>query len=64
MNDNKENNYIIQLVRALAIILVLIHHSIVNLNAGSLYTAFDSIIICFHMPIFFIISGYLFENKK
>ena len=63
MEIKKENDKIIQILRSLAIILVLIHHSIVNVNVDSILTSFDSIIICFHMPIFFLISGYLFELK-
>lgn len=63
MDNEKKKNSIIQVLRALAIILVLIHHSITNINASAFGKTIDNIIICFHMPIFFLISGYLFESK-
>ncbi|MBQ9019158.1 MAG: acyltransferase [Bacilli bacterium] len=64
MKENVKKNNTIQVMRAVAIILVLIHHSISNVKHGVILTSFDNIIICFHMPIFFIISGYLFELKN
>ena len=56
-----KNNETIQILRAFAIILVLLHHSIVNSNVSIIGTNIDNVIICFHMPVFFLISGYLFE---
>lgn len=59
----KKNNTI-QLMRGLAIIVVLMHHSISQISMrGTLLDVLDSILICFHMPTFFVISGYLYERS-
>ena len=54
----------IQLMRGIAIIIVLLHHSISLISGGdgTVLNHLDSLIICFHMPTFFIISGYLYEK--
>lgn len=59
----KKNNTI-QLMRGIAIGVVLMHHSISQISPGGGGTTLndlDSILICFHMPTFFMISGYLYE---
>ena len=56
--QNKNNT-----LQVLAIIVVLIHHSISRTNVGLVLQSIDDILICFHMPVFFIIAGYLYQNK-
>ena len=51
----------IDICRGLAIILVIIGHS--NLETGMAFNL-KSIIYSFHMPLFFVLSGYLFYNIK
>ena len=53
---------IIQIMRGLAIVMVLFHHAISKVEIKEALYVLDQIIICFHMPIFFMISGYLFQN--
>lgn len=59
----KKNNSI-QLMRGIAIIAVLMHHSIsrISVGEGTALDDLDSILISFHMPTFFIIAGYLYER--
>lgn len=61
------NNETIQIMRGIAITVVLVRHAIAQVNAGIILTALEQIIICFHMPIFFVIAGYfraIFLNTK
>jgi len=53
----------IQILRGLSIIVVLISHAIARVEDTVILKNIWQIITCFHMPAFFIISGYLFENK-
>ena len=50
-------------MRGLAIIIVLIRHAIAQVNGDAVLDAAEEIIICFHMPVFFVIAGYLFQKK-
>lgn len=59
---NKNRSSIIQIMRGLAIVMVLFHHAISKVEFKEALYIMDQIIICFHMPIFFMISGYLFQN--
>ncbi|MCC8098052.1 MAG: acyltransferase family protein [Eubacterium sp.] len=61
ITQNKNNT--LQILRGLAIIAVLIHHSISRINEEGILHSIDDIIICFHMPAFFIIAGYLYQKK-
>lgn len=58
----KKNN-IIQVLRGLAIILVLIRHAIAQVNQNNFLYYIEQIIICIHMPVFFLIAGYLYQKK-
>ena len=58
-----EKKQVIQILRALAIIIVLIRHAIAQVSTDVFLNSIESIIICFHMPIFFIIAGYLFNKN-
>lgn len=57
-----EKNKTIQIMRGLAIIIVLIRHAIAQINTDIVLDITKEIIICFHMPVFFVIAGYLFQN--
>ena len=57
-----EKNKTIQIMRGLAIIIVLIRHAIAQVNTDIVLDITKEIIICFHMPVFFVIAGYLFQN--
>lgn len=69
----KNKNYKIVNLRALAIILVVLGHSIIIYKDGwnfyntdrnfQFFKYLDAFIYLFHMPLFFSISGYLFINK-
>lgn len=50
----------IDVTKGLAIISVIIGHTII----GSEFSQFNKIIFSFHMPIFFIISGYLYKSQS
>lgn len=50
-------------MRGIAIVIVILRHAIAQVNAGILLDSIQQIIICFHMPVFFVISGYLFQEK-
>lgn len=63
MNHKDKTRDILQIMRAVAIIIVLVRHGIACVNTGAFLNGMEQIIICFHMPAFFIISGYLFEKK-
>lgn len=52
----------LQVMRGIAIVLVLVWHSISQVNRNSVLNGLGQIIICFHMPIFFVIAGFLFEK--
>ena len=52
----------LQVMRGIAIILVLVWHSISQVNRNPVLNGLGQIIICFHMPIFFVIAGFLFEK--
>lgn len=56
-------NKTIQIMRGLAIILVLIRHSLARVNTDIGLKVIEQIIICIHMPTFFVISGYLFQKQ-
>ncbi len=62
MTTEKKQEF--QIARGLAIIFVLIHHAIAQVNSNVILDSLDYIIICFHMPVFFVIAGYLFEVKN
>lgn len=50
----------IDIARGIAILFVIIGHSLGNYMS----TYFANLIYVFHMPIFFILSGYLYREKK
>lgn len=53
---NKERNIVLDIAKGIGIITVVIAHL--------QYTYFSKYIYWFHMPLFFIISGYLFKKPK
>ncbi len=57
-----EKNKTIQIMRGIAIVVVLIRHAIAQVNTDVLLDAVEDIIICFHMPVFFMIAGFLFQR--
>lgn len=63
MEAEKQKSSALQIMRGLAIILVLVRHAIAQVNADTVLNAVEQIIICFHMPAFFVISGYLFQKN-
>ena len=54
MNDKNKRNEVFDLVRGIAIILVVIGHS-------GCPNYLRNLIYLFHMPIFYFISGYFFQ---
>ncbi|MEG0408684.1 MAG: acyltransferase family protein [Bacilli bacterium] len=67
MSTKKERNQLIDVIKAIAIILVIVGHSI-QYGAGEMFfntqSYFDNglfkFIYSFHMPLFMLVSGYLF----
>lgn len=57
------NNQTIQVMRGIAIAVVLLRHAIAQVNADAILGGTEQIIICFHMPVFFVIAGYLFQKQ-
>jgi len=55
-------NQQIQIMRGLAITIVLIRHASAQVNTDVLLDAVEDIIICFHMLVFFLITGFLFQR--
>lgn len=62
MKTAKEKLLVLQIMRGLAIILVLFCHAIAQINTDVLLEAIEEVITCFHMPIFFVIAGFLFQR--
>ena len=62
MKTAKEKLPVLQIMRGLAIILVLFRHAIAQVNTDVLLEAIEEVITCFHMPIFFVIAGFLFQR--
>ncbi len=63
LENASQRSITLQMLRGLAIIVVLIHHSISRTGGWVILHGIDDILICFHMPVFFIIAGYLYQNK-
>ncbi|MCD8157400.1 MAG: acyltransferase family protein, partial [Clostridiales bacterium] len=63
ISETGERNNTLQILRGLAITAVLLHHTISKTGGGSVLKGIDDILICFHMPAFFIIAGYLYQIK-
>ena len=66
-STDKSQSSTINLLRATAIILVVLHHSIsyVNkLDVTTAYSNFITIISAVHVPLFFMISGYLCHTQN
>lgn len=62
MEATKKKNDVLQIMRGIAIVLVLFRHAIAQVNADVVLDAIEEIIICFHMPVFFMIAGFLFQK--
>lgn len=62
MEAAREKSDVIQIMRGIAIVLVLFRHAIAQVNADVVLDAIEEIIICFHMPVFFVIAGFLFQK--
>lgn len=56
---NEKHNNIIAIVKGLAIMLVVIGHTAYTDE----YTHFGSFVYLFHVPLFFVVSGYCFKKK-
>ena len=63
IEQRREANDVIQIMRGIAIIVVLIRHAIAQVNTDFVLNSIREIIICFHMPAFFVIAGYLFQKN-
>jgi fucose 4-O-acetylase-like acetyltransferase len=57
--SGSERNVNIDLMKGLAIILVIIGHVIIKIMPKFWKNPFSNIIYSFHMPLFFVVSGYL-----
>lgn len=57
------NNQTIQIMRGIAIAVVLLRHAIAQVNTDAILDGAEQTIICFHMPVFFVIAGYLFQKQ-
>lgn len=53
-----ERNKQVDIIRGVAILLVVLEHAL-----GTSDNFFAKIILSFHMPVFFILSGYLAHEK-
>ena len=53
-----ERNKQVDIIRGVAILLVVLEHAL-----GTSDNFFANIILSFHMPVFFILSGYLAHEK-
>lgn len=63
VKETKERSVVLQILRGMAIILVLFHHSSARVSGDIFLRSVESVIICIHMPVFFIISGYLYQKN-
>ena len=63
MNEVQKRNILLQILRGFAIVLVLIRHAIAQVSSTPFILGMEKIIICLHMPVFFVLSGYLFEKN-
>ena len=57
--EKTNRNYSIDVARGIAIVLVIVGHAI-----GDIYNPVNRVILSFHMPLFFLLSGYLFRPEK
>ena len=62
MEASTKKNEVLQIMRGIAIVFVLLRHTIAQVNADTVLSAIEQIIICFHMPVFFVIAGFLFQK--
>ena len=62
MEAAREKSDVIQIMRGIAIVLVLFRHAIAQVNANVVLNEMEEIVICFHMPVFFVIAGFLFQK--
>jgi uncharacterized membrane protein YcfT len=63
IEKGQEKNNVLQIMRGIAIVFVLLRHAIAQVETDSVLKAVEQIIICFHMPAFFIIAGYLYQKR-
>ena len=59
----KERSAAIQIMRGIAILLVLYHHASMQVDADGFLRGLRLVVTGFHMPVFFLIAGYLFQLK-
>ena len=62
--EKDDERELIQILRGIAIILVVFHHVCYTCNISNSVEVVISIINRVHVMIFFVISGWLFEKKK
>ena len=63
MESIKTKSAVLQMMRGIAIVIVIFRHAIAQMNTDIVLDDIEQIIICFHMPLFFVISGYLYQEK-
>jgi len=52
-------------IRGVAILLMILTHGLIAAHLGNFYSnIIIKIVYSFHMPVFFIISGYLYKQRK
>lgn len=61
--QGETRNNTIQIMRGIAVTVVLLRHAIAQVNTNAILDGVEQIIICFHMPVFFVIAGYLFQKQ-
>lgn len=59
-----EDRDILQIMRAFAIIAVVAYHALRKLPSGFAVNTTGELLFSFHVNIFFVISGFLFEKKQ
>ncbi len=61
---DKQNFLWIDYTKFLGIFLVIFGHAIYNMESQSIFPRIDGLINLFHMPLFFVIMGYLFKQRS
>ena len=59
----ESKNQTIQIMRGIAIAIVLLRHAIAQVNRDAVLDVAEQIIICFHMPVFFVIAVCIKDMK-
>ena len=62
--EKADERAVIQILRGIAIVLVVIHHVMKCFSLSNELNTLLTIINTVHVVVFFVISGWLFEKKK